>query len=373
MPRSSVLLLAGVTSDGPSMARYARELFTALVALDDQPHAVAMEQPSAPKYLSRFWTHAQARRIDAAWHRYVAYPRSVRRQHADIFHILDQAYAPLIRGVDPDRTVVTCHDVIPLLAAEHAIPIEIPATVARTFRARVHQLARARRVITGTCATKATLEQYTDVPADRIVVIPYGINESFRPIPDARLSRRRTLGVTDSARVVLQVATAARYKNTPGLLQALTHLRRRIPDLMLVRIGAPLFPDEVELADTLGVADLIQEAGTVTDRDLVEWYSAADVLVFPSLWEGFGWPAVEAMACGTPVVASNIPALVEVIGDAGVLVPPDAGSIANATERVLTDAALADGLREKGLARARRYTWSAAARRTADVYDDVLH
>ncbi|OFW03174.1 MAG: hypothetical protein A3I61_01360 [Acidobacteria bacterium RIFCSPLOWO2_02_FULL_68_18] len=227
--------------------------------------------------------HPQTRRLDSAWFRYVSYPQLLRRYRADVFHILDHGYAQLIRDLNPQRTVVTCHDLIPLLAAEGVIPIRVPATVARTFRMRLGYLARARRVIIGSHATRVTLERYTRVPGDRIVVVPYGVGELFRPVRGARAPRRQSAGIRDDAHVILQVATAARFKNTPVLLRALALLRRRLPDVLLVRIGAPLFPDEAKLASHLSVSALIRYVGTVDDRVLVEWYNAADVLVFPSV------------------------------------------------------------------------------------------
>ena len=371
---TSVLLLPGVASDdSPSMTRYARELFDALSDLSENGR-IMIERPVQRQHLSRVWNGPQARRVDSAWSRYIAYPRSLRRREAGVFHILDHGYAQLIRSLDPDRTVVTCHDLIPLLAAEGAIPIHVPPMVARTFRLRVAHLARARKVITISEATKATLERYTSVRSDRIVVIPYGVNSTFRYEANRTTTLRAAAGLAEASAVVLQVASIGRYKNTTVLLHAFAQLRSRLEGVVLVRIGAPFYPDEAELARTLGIGDAIKHLARIDDdRVLAEWYNAADVLVFPSSWEGFGWPPLEAMACGTPVVASDIPAVSEVVGDAGVLVPSgDPSAVAGATEQVLTDTALATSLRQRGLERARQFTWEQTAVRTLAVYDDVL-
>jgi len=373
---SAVLMLGGpVSAEAPSMNRYAQELFHAIGRAASSSLRVMLEQPAERRYLSSICDHPRTRQFDSAWARYVDYPRSLRGRRAGAFHILDHGYAQLIRSLDPERTVVTCHDVIPLLASHGVIPVDLPATVEHTFRMRMAQMARARVVIAISHATKATLERYTPVHPDRIVVVHYGVNPTFRPLEQAGAARRKAAGVDPGSKIVLQVATKGRYKNTPVLLQAFAALRTRIPDVTLVRIGAPFYPDEAVLAGKLGLDASIRHIGAVgDDGTLAEWYNAADVLAFPSLWEGFGWPPLEAMACGTPVVASNIPAIAEVVGDAGILVPSDDPSeVAAATERVLTDAALSRSLRDRGLARAAHFTWSNTAARTLAVYDSLVH
>ena len=354
------------------MTRYARELFQALNSLH-RHDTIALARPVERRYLSRLIDHPDTRRIDRAWARYVGYPRSLRRSTAAVHHILDHGYAHAIRYFDPAHTVITCHDVIPLLAAEGVIPVHVPATVARTFRMRVRYLARARVVIVGSAVTRQTLERHTSVRPDRIAVIPYGIGSAFRPMPGRREQSRASAGIDMRSPVVLQVASSGRYKNTPAVLQAIALLRSRLPQVVLVRIGAPFYEDEATLARELGIASTIRHLGEVDDQALVEWYNAADALVFPSWWEGFGWPPLEAMACGTPVVASTAPAIAEVTGDAAILVAPeDPAALAHEVHQVLLDKALAESLRQKGLLRAREYDWTRAATSTAAVYDQLL-
>lgn len=371
----AILLLPSPVSDaGLSMTRYAQELFSALSRVAKRSRVITLDQPVQRRYLSRVFDHHQTRRLETAWCRYVTYPGSLRQRRANVFHVLDQGYAHLIRSLDPERTVVTCHDLIPLLAANGVIPLRVPATVVRTFRWRIAHMARARAVIAVSGATKATLERYTSVPPDRITVVPQGVNSTFGVMPGATAPTRASAGLSDASAVLLHVATTSRYKNTPVLLHAFAQLRSSLgTDVTLVRIGAPLYPDETELASKLGILNSILYVGMVNDRTLAEWYNAADVLVFPSLWEGFGWPPLEAMACGTPVVASNVPAVAEVVGDAGLLVPADNPSaVAQAAERVLTDTALATSLCQKGRDRAKQFTWEETAVRTLAVYDSVL-
>jgi len=346
------------------MHRYGRELHDALLQLPNQHRTIVLDAP-----------HAAGRsRLGRAWLRYVTYPQAVRRREARAFHILDHGYAHAIRALDPARTVVTCHDLIPLLAAEGVIPMSLSATVARTFRWRIAQLRRARVVIAVSNATKTTLERYADVAPACITVVPQGVSAIFRSNRSGAEPTRAAAGLDAATIVLLQVASRARYKNTPAALQALARLRATLGDrVVLVRVGAPMFADEVDLASRLGVRSAVREIGSVDDETLVGWYNAAAALVFPSLWEGFGWPPLEAMACGTPVVTSNTPAIAEVVGDAGILVPPgDANALAAGIERVVTDRTFAQSLRQKGLARAREFTWARTAAATMAVYERVL-
>jgi glycosyltransferase involved in cell wall biosynthesis len=189
---------------------------------------------------------------------------------------------------------------------------------------------------------------------------------------EARERRRHLAGLAQSQPVVLQVATAVRYKNTPALLRAIARLRRQIGNITLVRIGAALFPDEQALADKLGIIDAIRFEQAPDDNTVAEWYNAADAVVFPSMWEGFGWPVLEAMACGTPVVASDIPAHVELTNGSALLVPPaDDAALAESIHRILSDSDLASRLRQRGRHRASEYTWARVARATTAVYDEV--
>ena len=190
--------------------------------------------------------------------------------------------------------------------------------------------------------------------------------------PDGERQRLlASYGLKPKQRVVLHVCTRNRYKNSPVALKMLARLPA---DVVLLRVGSPLFDDEAQLARSLSVADRMIEAGRVPGDDgLAAHYRAADVFVFPSLFEGFGWPPLEAMACGTPVVTSDAASLPEVVGEAGPQVDPyDDAALAEAVADLLDDPKSHRARRAAGLERAEAFSWQACARRTLAVYQSIV-
>ncbi|MFA7344783.1 MAG: glycosyltransferase family 1 protein [Terrimicrobiaceae bacterium] len=317
--------------------------------------------------------------------RFVKYPRLIRAvRGASAFHILDHSHAMLALATPPDRTVLTCHDVIPLLAARGLVSMPHSLLTRLTYPWRIRCMKRCRKIIAISEATRKTLVEVAGIPAEQIEVVYYGCNPAFTPgtsIPgqSPEEERRGVLeryGIPAGARVVLHVATATRYKNTPAILQALRILKAG-PETggpgWLLRVGADFFEDESALVARLGVGDRIRHAGRIfDDRTLAECYRAADAFVFPSLWEGFGWPVLEAMACGTPVVVSDVASLPEVAGEAGIYVAPhDHASLASALQSLLADPRERRLRSEKSLARAAGFSWEKCARDTQAIYEQV--
>jgi glycosyltransferase involved in cell wall biosynthesis len=226
----------------------------------------------------------------------------------------------------------------------------------------------ALRVITGSEYSKREIARDSGVPADRIAVTPYGVAERF-----SKVERRAVMG---DPPLLLFPGAPIRRKNLELVLRAMADapaesaLKRS--RLAITGANADEFPDHRARIETLGLKDRVDWRGKLPAESMPQFIGAANLVVYPSWHEGFGFPALEAMAAGTPVVASDAACLPEVLGDGALLVDPtDVKAFTAAVEAVLTQDELRADLIAKGRARAARYTWKRCAELTADVYREA--
>ena len=299
-------------------------------------------------------------------------PLALRRMRIDVFHGMDHVGIPFVGKTG--KRVVTVHDVIPLVlphtfTRRHRL-------VVRTALARVGR--RADLIIVPSRAVQRDMVQYLRVPEDRVAVTPHGCEARFKPSRDAASIGAATARYGLPARYLLAVGTLEPRKNLTTLVRAFARLRDRSEidrAVGLVLAGARGWLDDpiFRTVQSLELEDAVRFTGFIDDDDLPAVYRGAELVAFPSLHEGFGLPLLEAMACGVPVVASNTAALPEVAGGAAVLVDPlDIDALAQAIARVLRDEALRGRLREDGIARAAKFSWETAARRTLDAYASLV-
>ena len=284
----------------------------------------------------------------------------------ELFHATDN----LLPRLNHMRSVFTLHD---LAFARYP---ETQTTLNRLFlRSMTPRFLRAAdRVIAISEATKSEAVRLFGIRAERIRVVPLGVSAAFTPATaDAADAVCRKYGLPRT--FVLSVGTLEPRKNHVTLLSAYKALRNRNVDVGLVIAGKRGWRCDAffERVRALGLEGKVTLTGFVPDADLPALYSAGAVFAFPSLHEGFGLPPLEAMACGTPVVAADAASLPEVIGNAGLLVDPrDDVALARAIERALTDVNLRASLRARGLERAALFTWERTARETLQVYEEAL-
>ena len=305
--------------------------------------------------------------------RYLLYPRRVRAARANAIHVLDHSYAHLVLGERHRPSVITVHDLFPVITVQRT-PSGGRARIRNWFLGRV--LAGIRRADAWIVATQWLREQLGEWLGcdDRIFVIPYGIDDKFFDKPDqSRSECRDRWGIPLEAFLILHVGSVDRRKNLPAVIAVLEVLRKEGLDAWFLQVGGTLAAEHREELASSGVADYATQLGPVSETELRNAYHAADVLLFPSHYEGFGFPVLEAMASGLPAVTSGAGGVGEVAGDAAVVVGDrETRRYVEAVRRIADDQPWRSEMSSRGRVRASRFTWSKAARDTARVYETLV-
>ncbi len=362
---------------GAGIGQYARSLVGAMLVLDtcSQYTLIASGRPTAerpfptaPNVRSRSILIPD-RYLNILWYRWrLPLYANYFTGSQDIYHGLDFVLPPLLGRV---RRVVTVHDLAFLEHPETAVP-----SLAAYLNRVVPQAVAAADVVAAVSqATKqALITQYRTSP-EKIAVVPCGVGPQVQRINDpSRLEEiRRKLELAQP--FVFCVGTQEPRKNHLGLIKAFAQARKDSagPAMLAIAGGQGwLYEETKQLVVDLKLTDSVRFLGRVSDSELLALYSLAHVFVFPSFFEGFGIPVLEAMACGVPVITSNTSSLPEVAGDAALLVDPHSvQEIADAIIRVLSEPQLQEELRQKGYVQAQRYTWEQSARKLLGVYQKL--
>jgi glycosyltransferase involved in cell wall biosynthesis len=292
-------------------------------------------------------------------------PWDLRRRAVDAVHV-----QYIIPPVAPCPVITTIHDI-----SFRRHPAWFPIKHWVLLNLLIPAAARnAAHVITGSQFTRNELIEAYGLPPESISVTPYAADPIYRPMD--REAARRAVSQRFGLRgpFILAVGVLQPRKNLPRLIRSFSRIAREVPH-SLAFVGKPGWAHEElqKATEASRLGSRIQFTGYVPDADLPVLYNAAELFVYPSLYEGFGIPPLEAMACGTPVVTSNVTSLPEVVGEAALTVPPtDELALAEALLQALTDPPLRDRLREAGLARAASFSWDRTAAQTVEVYRRVM-
>jgi len=303
------------------------------------------------------------------WHeirKAILLPLSAGKERLDIIHE-PRAFSPYLFP-SYAKKILTIHDLSTILYP----PVHTRLNVFRVNLSFSAGIRRVDRIITVSKFSKREILRLFHINEDRIEVIYEGVDSRFRSLDECEGVKKK-YGIEGG--FILFVGTVEPRKNVNGLIKAFYKLKKKGMKHRLVVAGAEGWKcgETKETIEQLGLEKEVVLLGYVGDDDLPALYNASDLFVYPSLYEGFGLPALEAMACGTPVVTSNTSSLPEVVGDAAIMVDPcDLNSLTNAMHKVLTDESLAQDMVKKGLRRATLFSWDKAARNTLKVYEDTL-
>lgn len=370
---------AGIRQEA-GIGNYVRSLFDAMLALDKENEYTLITSgrtsrehpfPEAPNVRGRN-VFIPDRYLNVLWYRWRApLPANLFTGKIDIYHGPDFVLPPLGGRV---RKVVTIHDLAFLEHPEYAVP-----SLAEYLKKVVPEAVAAADVVAAVSHDAArTLVEHFQTPREKITIIPNGLRPHFKRITDPILLGATTNKFGLKHPLVLGVGTLEPRKNHLGLIKAFHQAQREKKNrpAMLALAGGQgwLYEETRQLVSDLKLEKKVRFLGRVSDLELAVLYSLADIFAFPSFFEGFGVPPLEAMACGAPVITSNSSSLPEVVGDAALMVDPhNIDELAKAITRLTGDDKLREELRQKGFERSQVYTWPKAARKMLDVYQGLYN
>ena len=320
-----------------------------------------LQRPDFTLHHSHWPTTKRSTRI--LWEQ-TAWPWHARQQKNDLLHSM-AFVTPVLTNIP---SVVTVYD-LSFMHYPESFPI-LQCKYLRSQTARSCQ--QAQRVITISESTRQDVHTFFGVPLKQIDVVLPGVENMYRPLPAEQISAFRAQENLPE-KFLLHVGTLQPRKNIPILLDALAQLKR--PDLHLVLVGGKgwLYAEIFARVQTLGLENQVRFTDYVADEMLPFWYNAATVLLFPSFYEGFGMPVVEALACGTPVIASQASSIPEAGGNAAHYFAPDnPAALAKHVENIVDTPEITAKMCAKGLEQAAQFSWGRAGRETAVVYQRAL-
>lgn len=299
------------------------------------------------------------------WRRYVdkfvLFPARLKKvaQNTDVAHICDQAYAVYTRCLKAVRHVVTCHDLFAVRCALGEFP-QFPLRRSGRIYQRIilNGLERAEHVICDSAATRSDVLRLSDVLPSNTSVVHAALNFAYQPATELeRRSRLNRLGIVADSRFILHVGAPVPYKNQHGVIRIFQHLRDqfRERDLRLVMVSECLTPSSRKLIEKYSLQSRVRILSCLEPEDLRALYSSAAAFLFPSLHEGFGWPIIEAQACGCPVFVSNRPPMMsEIAGEGAAYIDPE--NFEKAADTIFKNLPNTTHMREAGFANAERFS-----------------
>lgn len=367
-----IAILQSTSPSSFSMKVYARNVAEGLRTIHPEWDIVSLS-PMIPSPSSG---GSVSNAIDKYYKRYWYYPLSFRQQTADIFHVVDHSDGHLIPWLKRfgKTVVITCHDLINLVQPQMYSGLSLaPMISLNTWRWSVQKMKQADHVITVSSHTANDVTDQLQIDPAFITTVPNAVSSTFHPTTREEIaSLRQQLNLSPETFCILNVGSNNPRKNVSTILDVIRILKERQQPVHFWKMGSDFSPQQYEFIATYDLGEHVSYLGKPDDSTLINFYSAADVLLAPSLYEGFGLTVLEAMACGTPVVTSNVSSLPEVAGDAAILVDPnDSRAMVLAVEGLIRDDRYRHHLIDQGLKRVQKFTWINTAKQIAEVYEHV--
>jgi glycosyltransferase involved in cell wall biosynthesis len=316
--------------------------------------------------------------IDKYYQRYWRYPATVKQQVADVFHIIDHSDAHIVqwlRGTNKP-VVVTCHDLINFIYPENIQDqAKLPIVSMTAWKYAIKGLKVSDRIICVSHHTAKDAMQLLHTSPENLKVVHNGVESDFYPLPaEEILAFRQQHGLTPDTICLLNVGSNHPRKNVATILQVVQILNSQGIPIQFWKTGADFTNEQQTFIQNHDLNSCIKYLGKPEKNILRQIYNAADILLAPSVYEGFGITILEAMACKTAVISSNVTSLPEVVGDAGILVEPlDVPGMVEAIHQIQQDSDYHQQLIERGLVRAKEFTWEKAAAQVAEVYENLVN
>ena len=316
-------------------------------------------------------------RIRKFYERFWRFPSWVGQEGADIVHVIDHSEAHIVRWVKKTNkpVVVTCHDLINFFYRDNLQgSVKVPIVSNRLWLHSVQAMQQADHIVTVSSVTARDTTQLLNIQPSQITVVPNAVEAIFQPASSNQIENfRRKYNLSPGTVCLLNVGSNHPRKNLAIILDAVNILKQQGLPVQFWKVGSDFTDEQKAFIQTQGLEAQIHYLGNPDKSTLVQIYSAADILVAPSLHEGFGMTLLESMACGTPVITANLSAMPEVVEDAGILVDPtNSQAIAEAVNQLHSNSTEYQILVEKGLARIKRYTWEKTAEQIAQIYEHLL-
>ena len=364
---NQALLLSGfLESETTSMALYADGLNSALRKYAPGKFIYSEFTPKMllPKWILNKWGMRFAR--------FFLYPLQAPHIDGAITHLLDHGYAHLFYTYKSKKTVVTVTDLIPVLWWKGRLLVQTKKGMPLTVLYFLHALKRASHIIAISSNTKKDLIELIGCDPSKISVVPLGVDDIFKPYDknEKQIARRRLFGYSDQS--IILITGSQFYKNHETVLKTLSFLiANGLDNVILVKTGS-VDANWLSLIKKYKLEKKVINVGFIPREQMPQLYNSVDLLFFPSIYEGFGWPPLEAMACGIPAVTSNVASLPEIMGPIDTMCEPfDYIGFAEKITSLLNSEDYYQSVIRQGLYQSSKFTWEKIAKKTIEVYNLV--